>query len=116
METKTTKDQIPHSTVTRNLNQFSKPTGNIYESVVVMSRRANQIAVEQKQELDAQLQEFSTYTEASEEYVENTEQVELSRRYEKMPKPVLIAAYEFEHGEVYFRNPAKEEQEEQPLI
>lgn len=74
-----------------------------------MSRRANQIAVEQKQELDAQLQEFSTYTEASEEYVENTEQVELSRRYEKMPKPVLIAAYEFEHGEVYFRNPAKEE-------
>lgn len=110
MENKKSK-QVPNSTVTRDLREFTKPTGNLYESVVVMSKRANQIAQEQKAELEERLQEFTTYSDPTDELVENEEQVELSRYYERLPKPSLVAAHEFEAGEIYFRNPVAEEKE-----
>ena len=83
-------------------------TGNVYETVAIISKRANQIAVEMKQDLEKKLQEFASVNDNLEEVFENREQIEISRYYEKLPKPTLIAAKEFEEGKVYFRNPAKE--------
>jgi DNA-directed RNA polymerase subunit K/omega len=81
------------------------PTGNIYESVAIIAKRANQIAVENKQELARKLEEFSTTTDSLEETFENREQIEISKYYERMPKPTLVATEEFLSGEVYFREP-----------
>lgn len=102
------KGTVPQSTVTRDLKKFSEPTGNLYESVVIMSKRANQLSTDIKEDLEQKLQEFSTYTDTLEEVVENHEQIEISKYYEKMPKPVLIAAKEFEDDEIYYRNPLDE--------
>lgn len=102
------KINAPLSTVTRDVNELSKDTGNIYESVMIMARRANQISQEMKKELELKLQEFSTYTDNMEEVSENREQIEISKFYEKLPKATLIAAKEFEEGEVYHRNPVKQ--------
>lgn len=102
------KINAPLSTVTRDVNELSKETGNIYESVMIMARRANQISQEVKKELELKLQEFSTYTDNMEEVSENREQIEISKFYEKLPKPTLIAAKEFTDGEVYHRNPTKQ--------
>ncbi len=102
------KTNAPTNTVTRNLVDFVKDTDNIYESVAIMSKRANQIAVEMKDELKTKLEEFSTTTDNLEEVFENREQIEISRYYERLPKPTLIAAQEFQEGKVYFRNPAKD--------
>ncbi|MCH5176750.1 MAG: DNA-directed RNA polymerase subunit omega [Prevotellaceae bacterium] len=107
------KTNAPTTTVTRNLNDLSKDTGNIYESVVVMSKRANQIAAEMKEELSKKLQEFGTNSDNLEEIFENDEQIQISRFYERLPKPTLIATQEFVDDKVYFRNPAKETQESQ---
>lgn len=102
------KGNVPQTTVTRDLKKFSEPTGNLYESVVIMSKRANQLSTEIKEDLERKLQEFSTYTDSLEEVVENHEQIEISKYYEKMPKSSLIAAKEFEDGEIYYRNPLEE--------
>ena len=75
-----------------------------------MGKRANQISVEMKDELKAKLEEFSSSTDNLEEMFENREQIEISRYYERLPKPTLIAAQEFEEGKIYFRNPAKEKE------
>ena len=83
-------------------------TGNVYETVAIIAKRANQISVEMKQDLEKKLQEFASVNDNLEEVFENREQIEISRYYEKLPKPTLIAAKEFEDGKVYFRNPAKE--------
>ncbi|MCQ2065512.1 MAG: DNA-directed RNA polymerase subunit omega [Bacteroidaceae bacterium] len=104
------KSNAPTNTVTRDLVDFVKDTDNIYESVVIMGKRANQISVEVKDELKAKLEEFSTTTDNLEEMFENREQIEISRYYERLPKPTLIAAQEFEDGKIYFRNPAKEKE------
>lgn len=96
------------TTETRNLSDMSKPNGNIYETVRILGKRANQIAVEMKQDLDAKLQEFASYSDNLEEVFENHEQIEISRFYEKLPKASLLAIDEWEHDEIYFRNPAKE--------
>lgn len=96
------------STETRNLADLSVQTGNIYEAVRVLAKRANQISVEMKQDLDAKLQEFASYSDNLEEVFENHEQIEISRFYEKLPKPTLLAIDEWEHEEIYFRNPTKE--------
>lgn len=87
---------------------FVKETGNVYESVAIMGKRANQIAVEMKDELKQKLEEFSSSTDNLEEMFENREQIEISRYYERLPKPTLIAAQEFEDGKIYHRNPARE--------
>jgi len=92
-----------NNTVTRDLSKLSTPTGNIYESVMIMSKRANQIAAEMKQELNAKLEEFSSYADTLEETFENREQIEISRHYERQPKPTLLAINEFEGNKIYYR-------------
>ena len=88
--------------------RLSEDTGNVYESVMVIAKRANQISVEMKQDLEKKLQEFASYNDNLEEVFENREQIEISRYYEKLPKATLIAAQEYEEGKVYYKNPAKE--------
>ena len=102
------KTLAPTSTQTRDLNTLYSEDGNIYESVVVIAKRANQISVEMKVELKSKLEEFATYPDNQEEVSENREQIEISRYYEKLPKPTLIATQEFLEDKVYFRNPLKE--------
>jgi DNA-directed RNA polymerase subunit K/omega len=87
---------------------MSAKVGNIYETVVIISKRSNQISVEIKAELDKKLQEFTSLNENIEEVFENREQIEISRYYEKLAKPVLIATQEFIEDKVYYRNPFKE--------
>ncbi len=98
-----TKRAVPGNTVTRKLVDLDTPTGNIYESVAIISKRANQISSQLKQELAQKLNEFSTSTDSLEETFENREQIEISRYYERMPKATLIATEEFLAGDIYFR-------------
>lgn len=102
------KTNAPTNTVTRNLMDFSKDTGNVYESVVIMGKRANQISVAMKEELSKKLQEFGTNNDNLEEVFENDEQIQISRYYERLPKPTLIATQEFLEDKIFFRNPAKD--------
>lgn len=102
------KTKAPVTTVTRNLNEIDKETGNIYESVAIISKRANQIGSELKEELNRKLEEFASYTDNLEEVFENREQIEISRFYERLPKPTLIAIQEFQDDQVYYRRPETE--------
>ena len=95
------------STVTRDIRRFDGVTGNIYEAVAIMSKRANQISSEMKEELSAKLQEFSSHSDNLEEIFENREQIEISKFYEKLPKPSLISVQEFLEDKIYYRNPNK---------
>lgn len=104
------KSTAPTNAVTRDLVDYVKDTGNIYETVVIIGKRANQIAVEMKEELKQKLEDFSSTTDNLEEIFENREQIEISRYYERLPKPTLIAAQEFEDGNIYYRNPAKDKE------
>lgn len=104
------KTNAPSNTITRNMVELCEDTGNVYETVAIIGKRANQIAVEMKNDLSKKLQEFASYNDNLEEVFENREQIEISRYYEKLPKPTLIAAQEYEEGKVYFRNPAKEKE------
>ena len=97
------------STVTRDIRKFDGPTGNIYESISIISKRANQISSEMKEELSAKLAEFASNSDNLEEIFENREQIEISKHYERMPKPSLVAIDEFLHGKIYYRNPSKEQ-------
>ena len=101
MDTK--KAPVVSNTITRDLSKLSAPTGNIYESVMIMAKRANQIAAEMKQELNAKLEEFSSYADTLEETFENREQIEISRYYERQPKPTILAIQEFEGKKIYYR-------------
>ncbi len=100
---------IPNNTKTRKLVDLDQPTGNIYKSLNVISRRANQIATEMKQELNRKLADFSTSTDSLEETFENREQIEISRYYERLPKPTIIATEEFLAGKLYYRDNKNEE-------
>lgn len=102
------KTNAPVSTVTRNLMDLCKETNNIYESVAIIGKRANQISVCMKEELSKKLQEFGSSSDNLEEVFENEEQIQISRYYERLPKPTLIATQEFIEGKVYYRNPAKD--------
>ena len=102
------KTNAPTNTITRDMIKLCDQTGNVYETVAIIAKRANQISVEMKQDLEKKLQEFASVNDNLEEVFENREHIEISRYYEKLPKPTLIAAKEFEDGKVYFRNPAKE--------
>ena len=95
--------QVPNNTITRNLADFAAPTGNVYESVVIIAKRSNQIAADIKQELNHKLEEFTNYADTLEETFENREQIEISKYYERLPKPVLIATKEFLDGKIYYR-------------
>jgi len=103
------KNTIPSSTVTRDVRQLDKTTDNLYESLVVIAKRANQISNNLKEELNGKLSEFASSNDNLEEVFENREQIEISKHYERMPKPTLIAVDEFLNGKVYHRNPAKEQ-------
>src|SRR4030066_933962 len=98
------KSMAPSTTVTRNLEMMTKDTGNIYETVIIVARRSNQISVEMKQELNKKLEEFASYTDNLEEVFENREQIEISKFYERLPKPTLIALQELEEGKIFHRN------------
>ena len=104
------KTNAPTNTITRNMVELCEDTGNVYETVAIIGKRANQISVEMKNDLSKKLQEFASYNDNLEEVFENREQIEISRYYEKLPKPTLIAAQEYEEGKVYYRNPAKEKE------
>ena len=95
--------KIPTNTVTRDLCDIAAPTGNIYESVVILAKRANQIAIAEKKELNER--------DTMEEVFENREQIEISKYYEKQPKPALVAITEFENGEIFYRMAKKEDEE-----
>lgn len=105
----TTKPVIPNTTITRDVRELDKTTDNIYESIVIISKRANQIATSLKEELHGKLAEFASSNDNLEEVFENREQIEISKHYERMPKPSLIAVDEFLHNKIYYRNPSKEQ-------
>lgn len=102
------KKKISNTTITRNTALFSEQTGNIYETVAMLSKRANQIAAEEKKELHSKIDDFKSNNDSLDEIYENREQVEIVRRYEQQPKPSLEATEEYLDGEIYYRNPAKE--------
>ena len=102
------KKNIPNNTVTRKLVDFDQETGNVYKSINIISRRGNQIASELKTELNRKLADFATSaTDTMEETFENREQIEISRYYERLPKPAIIATEEFLDDEVYYRDEEK---------
>ena len=103
------KPAIPNSTVTRDVRELDKTTDNIYESIVIISKRANQISNNLKEELHGKLAEFASSNDNLEEVFENREQIEISKHYERMPKPSLIAVDEFLNDKIYYRNPSKEQ-------
>lgn len=98
------KSSIPTNTITRTLSELDAETGNIYKSVIAISKRANQISTEIKQELSKKLNDFSNVTDNLEETFENREQIEISRYYERLPKAVLVATEEFLAGEIEITN------------
>ena len=102
------KTNAPLNTVTRDMIELSADTGNVYETVCIIAKRANQIAAEMKHDLERKLQEFTTSTDNLEEVTENREQIEISRYYERLPKPTLIATQEYIDGKIFYRNPAKD--------
>ena len=102
------KSTAPLSTITRDLNVLEGDTGNIYETLSIIAKRSNQISSEIKKELSSKLDEFASFTDNLEEVFENREQIEISKFYERLPKPSLIAFEELKEGEIYHRNPARE--------
>ncbi|MDR3128712.1 MAG: DNA-directed RNA polymerase subunit omega [Tannerellaceae bacterium] len=98
----------PTNTVTRDMMLLSKDTENVYETVKIIAKRANQISTEMKHDLEKKLQEFVSYNESLDEVFENREQIEISRFYEKLPKPTLLATQELIENKIYYKNPTKE--------
>ena len=105
------KTNAPDNTVTYDRNQIDEPTENIYESISIIARRAEQINTEIKKELIDKLEEFATYNDSLEEIFENKEQIEVSKFYEKLPKPHALAVQEWLTDKIYFRNTEEDSQE-----
>jgi DNA-directed RNA polymerase subunit K/omega len=99
---------VPTSTIPRDMTKLEDKTGNVYESIAIISKRANQISSQLKEELTNKLHEFASDSDTLEEVFENREQIEISTFYERLPKPVMIATEEFMNDKVYYRNPSKE--------
>ena len=106
------KSKAPVNTVTRNIMELCHDTDNIYESVAIIAKRAHQISSQIKEDLSKKLAEFASYNDSLEEVFENREQIEISRYYEKLPKPTLLATQEFVENKVYWRDPVKEQQQQ----
>jgi len=104
------KKKVPVNTITRDIKYLAEPTGNIYETVAILSKRANQIAAAEKKELNKKLEDFKNDRDTMDEVFENREQIEISKYYERQPKPGLVAIEEFKEGELYYRM-AKHEEE-----
>lgn len=109
------KKKVITTTITRNTADFSQVTDNIYETVAMLTKRANQIAAEEKKELHNKIDDFKSSTDALDEMFENREQIEIVRRYELQPKPTLEATKEYLDGDIYYRNPAKEDKKAKKL-
>ena len=109
------KKKVVTTTITRNTDDFSQMTDNIYETVAVLTKRANQIAAEEKKELHNKIDEFKGGSDALDEMFENREQIEIVRRFEQQPKPSLEATEEYLEGQIYYRNPAKEDRQAKRL-
>ncbi len=107
MDNKTKK--VPTNTITRDTKNLAAPTGNIYETVVILYKRANQIALAEKKELNKKLEDFRNERDTMDEVFENKEQIEISKYYEKQPKPDLVAISEFESGDLYYRKAGEED-------
>ena len=105
------KTKAPASTITRDIETLEKGTNNIYESIAIIAKRADQIETDLKKELDSKLEEFASVNDTLEETFENREQIEISKFYEKLPNPVLMAIQEFLEDQIYFRKPEVEETE-----
>ncbi|MFO7672444.1 MAG: DNA-directed RNA polymerase subunit omega [Lutibacter sp.] len=103
MDYKNTK--APNTTVTYDKNRIEAPTNNIYEAITIIAKRADQISIDLKNELVEKLEEFATYTDSLDEVFENKEQIEVSKFYEKLPKPTALAVQEWLDGKIYYRNP-----------
>ncbi len=95
--------KVPSNTETRDTKYLAAPTGNLYETVVILAQRANQIAAEEKKEIAAKLEDVKNDRDNMEEVFENKEQIEISRYYERLPKPALIAIEEFREGDLEYR-------------
>lgn len=104
------KSNAPSTTITRDLMSLCEDTGNMYETIAIIGKRSNQIAVDIKADLSKKLAEFASYNDNLEEVFENREQIEISRYYEKLPKPTLLATQEYIEGKVYHRNPSKDKE------
>jgi DNA-directed RNA polymerase subunit K/omega len=102
MDTKNLK--APNTSVTYNRDLLTAPTGNMYEAISIISKRAEQINSEIKEELIEKLEEFATYNDSLEEIFENKEQIEVSKFYERLPKPHSIAVQEWMDGKIYHRD------------
>lgn len=102
------KTKASSNTISRDIVKLSEDTGNMYETVMILAKRSNQIASELKEELNQKLSEFASYTDNLEEIFENREQIEISKFYERLPKPTLIATEEFIEDKIYHRNPMKD--------
>lgn len=102
------KTQAEISTIARDITKLNAHTGNIYESLSIIGKRANQVQAQLKEELQNKLEEFASYSDSLEEVFENREQIEISRLYEKLPKPVAIAYQEWLEEQIYFRRPEEE--------
>ena len=100
------KTSAEQTTVTRDLRTLDTKTGNIYETVAIIGKRANQISAEIKEELTNKLNEFATNVDNLEEIFENREQIEISKFYERLPKPCAIAVLEFAENKIYYRKPS----------
>ncbi len=95
--------QLTNTIETQNMQELGAATGNVYESIAVISKRANQIHVDLKQELHAKLEDFASSNDTLEEIQENREQIEISRFYERLPHPTIIATKEFQENELGYR-------------
>ncbi len=102
--------KAPVTTVTINRNEYDEKTNNIYEAISITAKRAVQINAEIKKELLEKLEEFATYSDSLEEVFENKEQIEVSKFYEKLPKPHALAIQEWLEDKIYYRNTEKDEQ------
>ncbi|MBR1787239.1 MAG: DNA-directed RNA polymerase subunit omega [Paludibacteraceae bacterium] len=98
------KSKAPHNTITRDMNEMSQRVGNVYETVAIIAKRANEVSAELKHELDEKLRDFASPNDSMEEVFENREQIEISKVYERLPKPTLIATQEFIDDQLVIKN------------
>jgi DNA-directed RNA polymerase subunit K/omega len=109
------KIKTESNAITRNISDFTARSGNIYETVVILTKRANQISLEIREELSGKLEEFASHQDNLEEVFENREQIEIARFYERLPKPTLISIHEYLTDQIYIRNPLKEKEDDNIL-
>lgn len=94
---------VPNVVETKHLIDVKDKTGNLYESIAIIAKRANQISISIKEELHSKLEEFASHTDSLEEIHENKEQIEISKAFERMPNPAILATHEFMDDQIYYR-------------